>query len=397
MHSVQSRVRTPRVSRPALLRFYYFIAFGSFGLYLPFFPSWLEARGFTGPSMSLIASLLPLLGLLSPAIIGMLADRMGVRGRMVTVTAACSAMGVTLLTLAAGSLTPLPLVAAATSMAIFAAFRSPTTSLADVLALESGADYGRIRLFGSLGFLSAVTLGGYVVNVEHPYQLPAIIAATLWVVVLVSFLLPKASPLPPRPPLGDARALIGQPGYRWLLITAVFITLSMSSYDLCSSLRVRHLGASTEYVGYFWSLATISEIVVMYFAAPWVKRVGPGKILTFALLVTSARWLAFSVLTDLGSILWLQPLHAIVFGLMWLSVMSTLRREVGERGMATAQGLLTSAFAVGGAVGIWIWGPLYAAVGSVAVFRASSVVALTAALFATRLIRWGAPVEAPSA
>lgn len=385
------------MSRPALLRFYYFIAFGTFGLYLPFFPSWLEARGFTGPSMSLIASLLPLLGLLSPTIIGMLADRFGVRGRMVTVTAACSAIGVSLLTLAAGTLSPLPLLVAASSMAVFAAFRSPTTSLADVLALESGANYGRIRLFGSLGFLTAVTLGGYIVDVEHPYQLPAIMTLTLWVVVVVSLLLPKGSPLPPRPPLGDARALFRQPGYRWLLASAAFITLSMSSYDLCSSLRVRQLGASTEYVGYFWSVATASEIGVMYFAAPFVKRVGPGKVLTFALLVTSLRWLLFSILTDLDAILWLQPLHAIVFGLMWLSVMSTLRREVGERGMATAQGLLTSAFAVGGAAGIWIWGPLYAALGSATVFRASSVVALVGALCATRLIRWGAPVEARSA
>src|SRR6187551_3250733 len=77
------------------LRIYYFVAFGALGLYLPFFPSWLLARGFTGFQLSLLVTLLPLCQLISPSTVGLLADRWGLRGRMMTFCAVTTAVGMT--------------------------------------------------------------------------------------------------------------------------------------------------------------------------------------------------------------------------------------------------------------------------------------------------------------
>jgi PPP family 3-phenylpropionic acid transporter len=376
------------------LRVYYFVTFGAFGLYLPFFPAWLEGRGFRGAALSALVSLLPLLSLLSPPLVGMLADGLGLRGRMITFAALSTALGLTALALTAFFFDPLPFWPVFSCFVLFAAFRGPLTGLADVLAMESSPNYGRMRLFGSLGFLALALVGGQLVLLDHPYQLPALVAGALWLVVIVSRVLPKTSTLPPRPVLADARMLLRQPGYRWLLVTVALVFMSNSAYDLCASLRVRELGASSGYVGAFWALATGAEIGLLYFAAPFLRRVGPGKLLVASCVVAAGRWYFLSEATSLAVILAAQPLHAVTFALMWASAIAALQREVGHLGLATAQGLYSAALAVGSIAGLWLFGPLYEVAGSARVFQVAAVLALLAGLVGTRLIRWTVP-DAP--
>jgi PPP family 3-phenylpropionic acid transporter len=126
---------------------------------------------------------------------------------------------------------------------------------------------------------------------------------------------------------------------------------------------------------------------MLIFAARLAKWWGPGKALTLSCLVAAGRWLFLSQSTDLDLMLALQPLHAISFGLMWVSAMGALRREVGFKGTATAQGLFGSAIAVGSILGMSTWGPIYDAFGSERVFFLAACVSAVAALSASRLIR----------
>ncbi len=374
-----------------LLRLYYFLAFGAFGLYLPFFPTWLNNQGFVGAQMSALVATMPIMSLVSPPLVGMIADRWRLRGRMMTLTSGLTALGVTAFGLASALSRSLPFSTALLCMLVFAAFRGPMVGLADVLALEGRRNYGRLRLFGSAGFLLTATLGGQVLDLRHPFALPLSVAAALWLCTGMSLLLPKTTTLPPRPAVLDAKALLTQSGFRWLMAAVCLAFLSHSAYDLCASLRLRDLGAGPGYVGIFWASGTFAEIILMFFAAPFIERFGPGKLLTLAALCAALRWLFLSQADDLVTILCLQPLHAVTFGLMWLSCIATVRREVAERGMATGQGLFSAATAVGTALGLGFWGIAYDALGSEWVFRAAAVVAVACALSASRLIRRSLP------
>jgi PPP family 3-phenylpropionic acid transporter len=118
---------------------------------------------------------------------------------------------------------------------------------------------------------------------------------------------------------------------------------------------------------------------------------GPGKVLTFACLVSVGRWLFFSQEDSLELILWLQPLHAISFGLMWVSAMGVLKREVGMQGTGTAQGLYASAVAVGATLGLASWGIVFERFGSSRVFTIAAGIMACAALLASRLIQLTRP------
>lgn len=377
----------PVLSTTGALRIYYFITFASVGLYLPFFPTWLRARGFVGIQMGAIMAILPLCQLFAPAVVGMIADRLGLRGRMMTICCITTALGLTSFAASAGIFASIPFVLACCFMLAFSLMRSPIVGLADVLAMEVAPDYGRMRLFGSLGFMVAALGGGSLIDPTHEFALPGTVAGLIWLLAIVSLLLPKTSSLPPRPAFSDAKQLLRQATYRRLMLTMMFVFGGMTAYDLCLTLRLRELSASGTQVGLFWSVATCSEVVLMFFAGRWLSAVGPGKLLTFSLVVTSGRWLFLSQAEDLSLMLALQPLHAIAFGLMWVSSIAVLKREIGDKGTATAQGLFGSFVALGGAIGLSSWGTVYDAFGSEVVFASAACISAIAAVGASTLIR----------
>lgn len=370
-----------------ILRAYYFLSFAAIGLYLPYLPTWLRSLGFVGWKMSLLVALLPLCQLASPSLVGILADRLALRGLMITFCAAATATGLSLFALCARVFSPLPFLIAFACMLSFAALRAPLVGLAEVLAMETAPNYGRLRLFGSLGFMIAALAGGAWVDSTHPFLLPSLVAVLIWAIVALSLLLPRTSKLPPRPAWRDAQDLLRQSTFRSLLLTMVFVFVGMSGYDLCATLRLRQLGASGTTVGTFWALATFTEIVLLYWARPLLGWVGPGRALTIACIISALRWIFLSQATSLEWILALQPLHALSFGLMWVSAMGVLAREVGDRGTATAQGLFSSAVAAGAAAGTTLWGIVYDSKGSEAVFLGTALASGLAALSAARLIR----------
>lgn len=387
-HPEQGRTRAvPSLPVPVALRVYYFISFGAMGLYLPYFPTWIRSRGFVGAEMGLLMATLPFCQLLSPAVVGALADKFALRGRMMTICASATALGISAFGLAALLLPHVPFLVAVVCMLAFAFLRSSIVGLADVLAMETAPDYGRMRLFGSMGFGVMALLGGHFVDLTHAFALPLLTAALLWLLSVVSLLLPKTSSIPPRPALRDAQEFFTQPAYRSLLITIVLIFGGISAYDLCLTLRLRELGATGTETGLFWAVATGSEVLMLIWAARLAAWWGPGKALTLSCTVAAGRWLFLSQATDLHLMLALQPLHAVSFGLMWVSAMGVLKREVGLKGTATAQGLFGSAIALGSFLGISTWGPFYDAFGSERLFLSASVVSAVATLSATRLIR----------
>jgi len=378
---------------PALstLRTFYFVSYAAMGVYLPFFPTWLEAQGFRGARLSALASLVPLASLTMPLLLGLLADRLAVRGPLIAIASALGALGMVFLGAGSTDTEPVSFAWAAVCMGTFALFRAPAVGLGDVLAMESHANYGRLRLFGSLGFLSAALVAGPLLTSASPALAPWLIAGGLGLAALVALALPRVTGRPARAPLSDARLLLGQPGFRLLALTVVLSFASHSAYDLCGSLRIRDLGAGPEYTGVFWAIGTVSEVLLMATSVPLIDRVGPGKTLTFAAIVAIVRWTILSGTPSLTLLLALQPLHAVTFGVMWLSVVSVLKREVGEKGMATGQGMLTTAAALGSTAGYWLWGVTYASSGPTQVFRLASWVALASAAAALPLIRWSAP------
>lgn len=361
------------------LRFYYLVAFCALGVYLPFFPRWLEAQGIDGASMGAIAAAFPAMAIIAPPAFGLLADALRLRRALLRVACAGAFAAFSLIAGASALGRPLGALALGLAFAAFAFFRAPMTMIADLMAIEAAqrgaASYGRIRLFGSLGFLLAALAAGRLLDPRAPAAIPAAIAASLLGALVVAFALPSGGSLPPRPAPGQVALLARDPGFRLFLAGGLLQTASYACHDLCLSLHLRDLGAGDTLVGVVWATGVVFEIALMARSDALLTRVPLPALLAVAHASTVIRWLLVAAIKSPIALLLLQPLHAISFGLGWVASMALLKDHAPQGALATAQGLFIACAALGGAAAMPTWGALYRSGGGPTAFVAAAVVA----------------------
>ena len=387
------RVPQEGASRPRILtlRLAYVAYFASLGVYGPFFPRWLEARGITGVSLGVVSGTLPAMGVLGPPLFGWLADRLRLRGALLRVALLGSAGLFALLAPLAFAAPRTPLVPLLALMLLFALVRSPIVTLLDVVTLEHaeslGSSFGGIRLWGSLGFLAAAVGAGAVVSPASPLTLPLVVATGLALAGLVAFRLPPAARTLAPPRLGDVRALLGRRDFELACLAMLVAQLGHSAYDLTYSLHLRDRGFSDLFVGSAWALGVFVEVGLMALTPRLFASGKQPRYFVLGLLGGVVRWALLGQATSGAAILALQPLHALSFALTWMGGATWVKGAVRGELLATAQGVFLGAFAAGSLGGMLLWSAVYREYGGALVFTAASGVTLLAACVALFFVR----------
>jgi len=142
---------------------FYLGYFGLLGVLLPYLSLYFLDIGLSPYQIGVIAAINPLVKTVAPGLWGSLADRRG--NRRPLMRSACL-----------GALIAFCLMLTGTSfwwivgvMAIYSVFTSSILPLVEATAMEAvdrlGVDYGRIRLWGSVGFIAANLMMGPVLDV----------------------------------------------------------------------------------------------------------------------------------------------------------------------------------------------------------------------------------------
>jgi PPP family 3-phenylpropionic acid transporter len=346
-------------------------------------PRWLEARGITGAELGAVAALRPFASIVSPVLFGLIADRTGLRGRLLVF--ACLASSVSMALVAVLGVHPgaLGFGTVFVMLGFFSFFRAPVISVADVTAIEGKKQgYGTVRLWGSLGFLASALVAGHWLDPESETVFPAVIAGAMGVSALR---LPRGLSRPPTRIAGAARELFGRPDFRLFLATAFLWLASHAAYDLCISLHLRDLGGSGTSIGIAWAIGTGFEIILMAFGRPLLVRFPAAKLLTFGLTAMMLRWVAYAFIPWFWMIVGLQCLHALSFAMVWLAGLEYIRKSAAPTILATAQGGFAAVGALGSGLSMLLWGPLYHAVGGTGVFASAAAVSILAVTASFRL------------
>jgi PPP family 3-phenylpropionic acid transporter len=286
--------------------------------------------------------------------------------------------------------------------AAFALARAPLTALIDSTTLEAvhrhGGSYGRVRLWGSLGFLVAAVGGGVLADGRGLGPLLTLGAALLGLCALISFALPAPPPLK-HDVKGAFRQLLSDEDLPLFLGAVMLAQLATAAYDSAFTLHLSRLGFHDRFVGVAWATGVAAEILVMAWSPRLFARVPAPRLLTFSIAVAAGRWLCLSRVTAPLAILALQPLHGITFGLFWVAAISIVR-DRGRATPTTAQGVLSAAMGIGSLVGMNLAGRLLEAGGGRLLYGMAGVAALAGAvlglLFARRCARVAPACDAAS-
>lgn len=243
--------------------------------------------------------------------------------------------------------------------------------------------YGRIRLWGSLGFIGSAVGIGYVLQHTSALFLIPILLGLLAIVWLMSYFVPKpAVASHHQQPLDSIIGILKKPEVRIFLIIAVLVQFSHGPYYTFYSLYLLEHGHSKSLVGWLWSLGVFSEIILFWFTSPLLQSYTWKRLLIATLSLGVLRWqlIAWGV-EDMGVLLLAQFLHAVSFGLFHLLAMDFIQRHFKGRSQGRGQALYGGmGFGLGGTLGSWASGVCWQTFGAIPTFTGASVALLLGVL-----------------
>ncbi|MGV6820136.1 MAG: MFS transporter [Parvularcula sp.] len=355
-------IRTPRSNPlPPILawtppRAYTAVYLGQYlflGVYLPFFPGWLDEHGFSEQAIGLIGGgALILRLLLAPPIAyraESLADpRTGLRF-------AAAAMAIVTMAL----LVPLPgfLVAIlATIMWFSFGVLVPLTDSAVMRADRRGElNYGAIRGIGSASFVLASLAGGAVIAMfgeNASVYWMAVAAGGGW---LASLVLPneRARSGPPRakPNRAFALGLFRSRSFVLMVLASGLTQGAHATYYAFSELHWSALGYSSVTIGMLWAFGVVCEVALLFAIRQVTGRFQPTQLILAGALAAAIRWPLTGLSPPLGLLFILQALHSLTFAATYVGTLEFIDRAVPAAYRTTAIAI-NSAFGVGAMTGL---------------------------------------------
>jgi PPP family 3-phenylpropionic acid transporter len=233
----------------------------------------------------------------------------------------------------------------------------------------SGLDYGRIRVWGSLTFILAAIGSGALLGGSSS---PAMPGNTVLLLVLAAsvLLLVACFWIPPAPAAaGRVRwAALGRfaADRRFWLFVASGAALQ-SSHQLYYGFGTaywRELGFTDPVIGALWAEGVVAEIVLFWYSAPLVARLGPLGLMALGGIAGIVRWSLIGIVPGLAAAAVLQLLHGLTFGASHLGAMHFMARSVPPGAAASAQSLYAAVSAgLGSGLVMLVAGTLYSAYG----------------------------------
>ena len=369
------------------LALFYAGAFTVTGVFLPFWPVWLEAQGLSPTEIGYVIAAGFWPRVVSNLVIARQSDHWGERRRLMAVLTGVTLLGLTLFALVDRLAWFLML------SAITGASWASILPLGEALALKeakrAGLDYGRVRLWGSLTFiLAAIGAGLWVERSGAPIVLGLLLGA-VGLTLLACLLLPEDA----RPERGTApprlRRLLEQQGFLWFIGAAGLIQVSHAVYYGFATLHWRAAGFGETTIGWLWAEAVAAEVLLFWWAGALLRRLDPVRLLGLAGALTVLRWLLTASSVELPVLLLAQALHAASFGAAHLAAMHHLRDTTPADLQASAQGVYAAfGFALPFGLITPVAGWLYGVAGGGA-FLAMAALALLGTALVARVPRPG--------
>jgi PPP family 3-phenylpropionic acid transporter len=331
------------------------------GVLLPFWPLYLEAKGMSARQIGLLLALTLWLRLAGP-LIARLADRTG-HTRRPLIACALSAFALAFAFFWTDGFWPLLLA----SMAFFFAFSS-TLPLAETLSLRLVSvhtGYGRVRLWGSVAFVAAAVLGGFVLERRGSLSAETIVVLVLGALVamtVAALFMPEARPQATPGATAPLKRLLKSRVFLLFLATTALIHAAHTVYYGFASLHWAAAGIAKSTIGLLWAESTVAEILLFAFGGPLVLRLGPVNLFLIAALAGVVRWTILALTAELWWLAIAQLLHGATFGAMHLGAMMFIVRAVPAAAANSAQSLfagVTHGAALG--LGLLLAGVLYQA------------------------------------
>lgn len=369
---------------------FYAAYLAALGAFSPYFPLFLDAQGLSAVAISTLMSLWYGTRIVAPSAWGWLTQNSARPIRWLRGGAL-----LTLLCFAGFTLEGLPWIALLAVMAAFSFFYNAIMPQFEAITLShlsaEPQRYGRIRLWGSVGFL--VTAFGFGPMFDAlgigwlPWAMLPLFALVVWGACVNDY----------GPPLPDDRAReslatsLRRPGLAALITAGFLMQVAHGPYYVFFSLHLAEHGYSRGALGGFWAVGVFAEILMFWFAGRLLERHGAVVLMRWCMAIAALRFALTALLPGaVPVLLFAQTGHAASFGLYHAASMQRVARLFPGRLLGQGQGLLYGlGSGVGGVAGAMLAGAMWQLGGGRAAFLAAALAACAGLVVTLRAMQPG--------
>jgi MFS transporter, PPP family, 3-phenylpropionic acid transporter len=353
----------------------YFAYFAFIGGFTPYLSLWLAQAGWSAATVGLLVSLSSMMRIVGPGFWAMVVPRVWPAPKVMLLSACTTVLAMVLLPALQGQL--IALVFVFVVLYFMTSAQGPLTeSLAVAYSAGDLGAYGRLRLWGSVGFIVAVSGIGPLLDWLGIAALPWLCAglAIVLVVATGSIKLMPVNPEAHKTSQVGVGQRLREPAVVALFGSAGLMIFAHAALYVFFSLYLEQHGYSKSMIGLFWAISVIAEIALFRWQAWIFDRFSLRALLLFSLGAAAVRF--FMVGLSEAVLAWvivIQLLHAITFALHHSVCIKALGRWFDARQQPAAQGVLTMlTYGVGSTLGGWVSGWVWQAVSPQASFYVSA-------------------------
>ena len=355
---MQSRLKS-KLSPGIRGALFYLLFWGVIGIFDPFINVYLDKHGLSGPQIGWLSALYPFFSMFLPLLLARLVDHLN--RRILTLALIALGYGLALI------LFPIPrtFLSIAAAMVLMAAFRSPIAPIADGLVARMSdkyaIDFGRMRLWGSLGFtLTAIALAS--IWRTAGYAAMFITGGVLFFTVAFAATLLEEAPPPRQSPVARQAQLARlpiritkDPLFMILLGATFLVGVGMSMGGTFSGIYMARLGGNEMQIGAILGISSLFEVPAMAVGRKIFDRIGGTNTLIsgFALVIVS--FTGFSLSHTPWALLFFTGFKGFGFGLYYISLVKLINDRAPEALSTTYQSIM---YALGWGIAPLIGSPL---------------------------------------
>lgn len=388
-------MKRPVPSTSTRFRLFFALQYFGVGTFFPYAALYLSSIGLSGSQIGLLLAVVPLVSFMVQPLWGLLSDVYHLHRRALVL--AC--FGVTLAITAFGLTTDVRLLLV---FAIgHAVMRGPIGILGTALALEylereaARADFGSIRLWGSIGFAAAsFGIGAWFVEDAVWWILP-IYAVTYAALGVVAMTLPNAEVHGEVQWQEGLQLLRRERTLALFLAGILLIGFTLGVVNNYLAVYLNDIAAAGWVIGAALAISALLEVPLMARVPAFLRRWGMRLVLVGGAAALPLRWLLYTVIDEPLLVLPTQALHSI--GMMALLVVGVyyVDRLLVPKWRASGQALYTASLhGIGPSLGLFVAGYVYEHAGITLVWLACAVVGLFGTLLLAHVVHVPQPASA---
>ena len=320
-------------------------------MFVPYWALYLQSEHFSPIEIGILMSMFQISRIFAPNFWGWLADHTEKRTIWIRLNTVLGVLGFVAVFWVQG-FWPMLFVMGALSL-----FTSSTMPLSESLTLAHLANtkghYSRIRMWGSVGFIVASVVLGYLIDWAGISSLLWAILVVQITLFLLTFTLSEVKVAPHHTDDFSVWKIIRHPAVIALLIgCALMVTAHGVLYNFYSIYLAEH-GYSKAMIGLLWSVGVVCEIAVFMLMPKIMSRFSLKTIILLSLAVAVLRFAMIGVAVDnLVLLLIAQSFHAITFGSFHAATVEVVAQFFNGRHQAKGQAIYNSVtYGMGGAIG----------------------------------------------